>query len=79
LTAGLTLERFRKDYYTSQVFPRLSLETWQEKGQPQVDQYLRERTVQLLAHAVPPDDQGELLARGEAFITRWTQEVDQNR
>jgi len=79
LTAGLTLERFRKDYYTSQVFPRLSLETWQEKGQPQADQYLRERTVQLLAHAVPPDDQGELLARGEAFITRWTQEVDQNR
>jgi len=79
LTAGLTLERFRKDYYTSQVFPRLSLETWQEKGQPQADQYLRERTVQLLAQATPPDDQAELLARGEAFITRWMQEVDQNR
>ena len=79
LTAGLTLERFRKDYYTSQVFPRLNLETWQEKGQPQAVQYLRERTVQLLAQAAPPDDQAELLARGEAFITRRMQEVDKNR
>lgn len=73
LTAGLTLERFRKDYFTSQVFPRLSLETWQEKGQPQADNYLREHTIQLLAQAAPPDDQAELLARGQAFITQRMQ------
>jgi trimethylamine--corrinoid protein Co-methyltransferase len=70
LTAGLTLERFRKDYYTSQVFPRLSLETWQEKGQPQAVQYLRERTLQLLTQATYPDDHDDLIARGEAFIQK---------
>ena len=68
LTAGLTLQNFRKNYYTSQVFPRLSLETWQEKGQPQAVQYLRERTLQLLDQTHPPDDHDELISRGEAFI-----------
>ena len=68
LTAGLTLQNFRKNYYTSQVFPRLSLETWQEKGQPQAVQYLRERTLQLLDQTHPPDDHAELISRGEAFI-----------
>jgi len=68
LTAGLTLQNFRKNYYTSQVFPRLSLETWQEKGQPQAVQYLRERTIQLLDQTHSPDDHAELISRGEAFI-----------
>jgi trimethylamine--corrinoid protein Co-methyltransferase len=70
LTAGLTLEHFRKDYFTSQVFPRLSLETWQERGQPQADNYLRERTLQLLTQSPSPDDHADLIARGEAFITK---------
>jgi trimethylamine--corrinoid protein Co-methyltransferase len=68
LTSGLTLQRFRVDYHASQVFPRLSLETWQDKGQPQAIHYLRERTFHLLEQARPPVDHIDLIARGEAFI-----------
>ncbi len=68
LTTPLTLKRFRQEYYTSQTFPRLSLETWLEKGQPQAIQLLRERTQALLDGASPPEDHAELLARGETFI-----------
>lgn len=68
LTSGLTLQRFRKDHYASQIWPRLSLETWQAMGQPTAQQNLRERTAQLLAQAAPPGDQADLIARGEAFI-----------
>lgn len=68
LTTPLTLNRFRQEYYTSHIFPRLSLETWLEKGQPQAIQLLRERTMALLDGAQPPVDHDELLARGESFI-----------
>lgn len=68
LTTPLTMKRFRHDYYASDVFPRLSLEAWQEKRQPQATQLLRERTVELLDATQPPEDHDELLARGESFI-----------
>lgn len=68
LTSDLTLERFRKDYYASDIFPRLSLETWLEKGKPQAIQLLRRHTLELLEQAQPPEDRPDLLARGESFI-----------
>jgi len=68
LLAGQTLRHYREAYYTSPVFPRYSLEKWRAEGKPRAEERLRAYTVALLESAAPPDDQEELLARGEAFI-----------
>jgi len=70
LTADLTLKRFREAAFTSPIFPRLSLEAWQEKGSPRAEDLLREYTVELMAAHASPADREDLLARGEAFIAR---------
>ncbi|HLE13612.1 MAG TPA: trimethylamine methyltransferase family protein [Anaerolineales bacterium] len=72
LTSELTLARFKRDYAPSRFFPRLSLETWQDQGRPQADRLLREYTRQLLAEGAPPGDHDELIARGEAFIQKFS-------
>jgi trimethylamine---corrinoid protein Co-methyltransferase len=72
LTAGMTLRHFRQADYRSPIFPRLSLEAWQAQGCPNAGDLLRERTVDLLAHARPPADYPELMVRGEALIRAWT-------
>ena len=72
LTAEMTLRHFRQADYRSPIFPRLSLEAWQAQGSPKAGDLLRARTVDLLAHAPPPDDHLELLTRGEALIRAWT-------
>jgi trimethylamine--corrinoid protein Co-methyltransferase len=71
LTAEMTLRHFRQADYRSPIFPRLSLEAWQAQGSPKAGDLLRERTVDLLAHARPPEDHLELLIRGEALIRAW--------
>jgi trimethylamine--corrinoid protein Co-methyltransferase len=70
LTAELTLSRFREAAFRSPVFPRLSLEAWQEKGNPRAEDILRKHTVELMAAHPAPPDRTDLLARGEAFIKR---------
>ena len=72
LTAELTLRHFRQVDFRSSIFPRLSLEAWQAQGRPKAGDLLRARTIDLLAHARPPEDHPELLARGEALIRAWT-------
>ena len=72
LTAEMTLRHFRQADYRSPIFPRLSLESWQAQGSPKAGDLLRARTVDLLAHAQPPEDHLELLTRGEALIRTWT-------
>ena len=72
LTADLTLRHFREADFRSPIFPRLSLEAWQAQGSSKAGDLLRERTVDLLAHAPPPEDHPELMARGEALIRAWT-------
>jgi trimethylamine--corrinoid protein Co-methyltransferase len=70
LSAPSTRQRFRNGYYTSSVFPRLSMEKWQAAGQLNAEQVLRETTLRLMASAPAPDDHDELLAKGERFIAR---------
>jgi trimethylamine:corrinoid methyltransferase-like protein len=70
LTADLTLRLFREAAFRSPVFPRLSLEAWQEKGNPRAEDILRKHTVELMAAHPAPPDRADLLARGEAFIKR---------
>ena len=57
-------------YHRSRIFPRWGLENWQDSGAPLALDFLKQRTLQLLAESLPPDDQADLLARGEAFIAR---------
>ena len=70
LTAGLTLRHFREAAFRSPVFPRLSLEAWQEMGNPRAEDLLRKHTVELMATHPAPPDRADLLAKGEAFIER---------
>jgi trimethylamine--corrinoid protein Co-methyltransferase len=68
LTSELTLGHFREAYYRSDIWPKLTLEAWQGQGGPRAEELLRARTLGLLDEALPPDDQQELVSRGEAFI-----------
>ena len=69
ISSRQTMKLFREAYHTSSIFPRLSLEKWQELGKPDTAQYLRERSLDLLAHPIFPADQEELLHQGEYLIT----------
>ncbi len=68
LLSSSTLQHFRNAYFTSSIWPNLSLEGWEAKGRPQPDAMLREHTQTLLQSLTPPDDHDDLMVRGEAFI-----------
>jgi trimethylamine:corrinoid methyltransferase-like protein len=68
LDTELTMSLFRKAYYDSKIFPRWSLERWEERGRPQIVDLLRQHTQERLANSQPPQDCDELLKRGEIFI-----------
>jgi trimethylamine--corrinoid protein Co-methyltransferase len=67
-----TYRMFRTAYHMSRIFPRWSLEKWQEAGQPKAERFLREKAVQLIEEHRPPEDSEEILASGEALIQRLT-------
>jgi len=66
-----TLRNYKTGYYVSGIYPRYSMEKWQEAGSPSARQVLREKTRDLLASALAPDDHDELLKIGERFIQRY--------
>ena len=70
LDSESTLSLYRKAYYPSPIFPRNSLEKWQEQGQPQADRLVREYTMQMLSQLKAPEDSADLNARGEVWINR---------
>ncbi len=70
LTSPLTLKFFRSAYYTSDIWPNLSLDAWQEKNHPEPSTFLREHTRQILSNMEAPPDHADLLARGAAFISK---------
>lgn len=69
LTAESTLACYQHAYFQG-VFPRISLEKWEELNNPQMQQLLRDRTIELLNNQEPPDDHDEIIRKGEAFLTR---------
>jgi trimethylamine--corrinoid protein Co-methyltransferase len=71
LASKLTRARFREVTYQNPLFPNLSLEKWQSLGHPKAIDRLREHTRHLIDTAAPPDDHDEMMARGEAYITRF--------
>ncbi len=50
------------------LWPNLSLDAWRAKDEPSADQWLRSRTEALISGAENPEDQADVLARGEAYI-----------
>ena len=70
LTSKLTLQLFRRAYFRSNIFPRLSLEGWQARGCPEASGLLRRYTMHLIEEVQAPPDALSLLAQGEAFIAK---------
>jgi trimethylamine--corrinoid protein Co-methyltransferase len=68
LLSDLTLKLYRSAYYTNPIFPRWSLEKWQEQGRPRAIDLLRSHTCQVMAELCAPEDHADLMAQGEAFI-----------
>lgn len=68
ISSRQTMKLFRNAYHTSSLIPRLSREKWQESGQPDLQKFLRERTLDLLNLSSHPDDQAELLDKGEYLL-----------
>jgi trimethylamine---corrinoid protein Co-methyltransferase len=67
LMSELTLERYQNAYFQG-IFPRISLEKWEELGNPRMEQLLRDRTVELLTNQEAPEDHDSIIGRGEEFL-----------
>ncbi len=65
-----TLKNYKSGYYVSGVYPRYSMEKWQDAGAPAARQVLREKTQALMASAPVPEEYAEFIAKGEAFIAK---------
>lgn len=70
LMAKSTRQNFRNAYFTSGIFPRLSLEKWAEQGRPEAIDNLKKETIRQIAAAQPPEDHDKILAVGEEFIRK---------
>jgi trimethylamine---corrinoid protein Co-methyltransferase len=68
LTAESTLACYQNAYFQG-VFPRISLEKWEELNHPRMEQLLRDRTIELLSNQEPPEDHDEIIQKGEEFLT----------
>ena len=71
LTAESTLACYKHAYFQG-VFPRISLEKWEELNYPRMEQLLRDRTVELISTQEPPEDHDELIRKGEEFLKGTT-------
>jgi trimethylamine:corrinoid methyltransferase-like protein len=70
ISSRQTKKLFRNAYHVSTIFPRLSLEKWQESNHKDATKFLRERTIDLLNQSNFPDDQIEMLKKGEFLISK---------
>lgn len=70
LSQPSTLKNYKSGYYVSRVYPRYSMEKWQEAGQPTARQVLREKTRALMAALPVPEDHADLIGKGEEFIRK---------
>jgi trimethylamine--corrinoid protein Co-methyltransferase len=68
LSSPVTRKHVRTAYYKSPIYPNISFEEWSKLGQPDAVVMLKEYTRDLLDGLTPPDDQGDLVAKGEEFI-----------
>ena len=68
LISDLTVALCREIDFTSSIWPNLTLDEWQTKGNPQADKVLRTRTRDLMDDLPAPEDHADMIARGDSFI-----------
>jgi trimethylamine--corrinoid protein Co-methyltransferase len=68
LISDLTVALCREINFSSSIWPNLTLDQWQIKGNQQADKVLRTRTRDLLDDLPVPEDHADMIARGENFI-----------
>ena len=72
LISDQTVRYCRQFDFNSSIWPQLTLEKWQAQGRPGADQVLRQHTCRLLEDLRAPEDQAQLIARGEKYIHQIT-------
>ncbi|RLB86093.1 MAG: hypothetical protein DRH26_17840, partial [Deltaproteobacteria bacterium] len=70
LLSAQTGKYFKESQFPSTIWPLLTLDKWKEQGEPTADKILRDRTLDLLNNLKTPKDKDEILAKGEAFLSR---------
>jgi len=75
LTAPSTVKNCRTIPQDNVVWPQISLEKWQDRGCPKVDEFLRKYTIDLMENMAKPADHDELIDKGEQFIANLTSEA----
>lgn len=70
LLSAQTGKHFKDSQFSSRVWPLLTLDKWKEQGEPRAEEILRKRTCDLLNNPARPADHGDILSRGESFLTR---------
>ena len=74
--ASITPRTFWKNCRTQPqddiVWPHISLEKWQRRGCPKVEEYLQKFTLQTMENMRAPEDHDELIEKGERFIGKLT-------
>lgn len=68
LMSDLTVKLCREMDCSSSIWPNLTLNQWQNEGNPKAEDILRRHTLDLLNDLRPPEDHAELITKGEAFI-----------
>ena len=76
LSAKSTRKNYKDGYFTSDIYPRWTMERWQAEGQPEARQVLREKTQSMLADLSAPDDYDEMVGQGTEFIRRLSRKEE---
>jgi trimethylamine--corrinoid protein Co-methyltransferase len=71
LMAKTTRQNFRNAYFNSSLFPRLTLEKWEQKGYPDSSTLLKQETIRLLKETKPAPGYEKILDAGERFIQNF--------
>jgi len=66
-----TLKNYKTGYYVSGVYPRYSMEKWQDAGAPPARQVLRQKTQDFMAAMTAPEDFEDFIGKGEEFIKKY--------
>ena len=66
-----TLKNYKTGYYVSGVYPRYSMEKWQDAGAPPARQVLRQKTQDFMAATTAPEDFEDFIGKGEEFIKKY--------
>jgi trimethylamine--corrinoid protein Co-methyltransferase len=68
LLSKSTRKNFRDAYYSNGLFPRISLEKWEDQGHPFANNILKSETIRLIKEGKPPSDHDDIILNGEKFI-----------